>query len=152
MSTAILTENETLVTESETRIKADKARIDRLKEQLRSTPQDVIPSGSGSWRRFMRIPPATSRSSGAPNFSQRLLERKKLYIDDNLFVGSMASSVNAVYTYPEWRHGWMKEENTVEKSKTPEDRKANEWALEYWDKRANGSPGYDEIFEKTVWL
>ena len=29
----------------------------------------------------------------------------------------------------------MKEEKTVEKSKTPEDRKANQWALEYWDKR-----------------
>ena len=25
---------------------------------------------------------------------------------------------------------------TVEKSKTPGDRKANEWALEFWDKRA----------------
>jgi formate C-acetyltransferase len=31
---------------------------------------------------------------------------------------------------------WRKEEKTVEKSKTPELRAANEWALEYWDKRS----------------
>ena len=68
-------------------------------------------------------------------FMATLLERKKLYIDDNLFVGSMASTVNGIYTYPEWNVDWMKEEKTVEKSKTPEDRKANEWALDYWEKR-----------------
>ena len=76
-----------------------------------------------------------------------LLERKKLYIDDNLFVGSMASTVNGIYTYPEWNVDWMKEEKTVEKSKTPEDRKANEWALNYWDKRSL-KPRTLEIFEK----
>ena len=53
----------------------------------------------------------------------------------------MASTVNAIYTYPEWNVEWMKEENTVEKSKTPEDRKANEWALEYWDKWALQAAG-----------
>ena len=52
-----------------------------------------------------------------------------------------------VYTYPEWNVEWMKEEKTVEKSKTPEDRKANEWALEYWDKWAL-RPRADEIFIK----
>ena len=41
----------------------------------------------------------------------------------------------------------MKEEKTVEKSKTPEDRKANQWALEYWDKWAL-RPRADEIFIK----
>ena len=80
-------------------------------------------------------------------FLATLLERKKLYIDDNLFVGSMASTVNGIYTYPEWNVDWMKEEKTVEKSKTPEDRKANEWALEYWDKRSL-KPRTLEIFKK----
>ncbi len=80
-------------------------------------------------------------------FMATLLERKKLYIDDNLFVGSMASTTNGIYTYPEWNVDWMKEENTVEKSKTPEDRKANEWALGYWEKRAL-KPRTLEIFEK----
>ena len=76
-----------------------------------------------------------------------MIEKKKLYIDENLIVGSMASSVNAVYTYPEWNVEWMKEEKTVENSKTPEDRKANQWALEYWDKWAL-RPRADEIFIK----
>ena len=55
----------------------------------------------------------------APSSWPTLLERKKLYIDDNLFVGSMASTVNGIYTYPEWNVEWMKEDNTVEKSKDP---------------------------------
>ena len=80
-------------------------------------------------------------------FLAHVLDNKKLYIDENLFVGSMASSVNAVYTFPEWNVEWMKEEKTVEKSKTPEDRKANEWALDYWDKRSL-KPRCDEIFVK----
>ena len=80
-------------------------------------------------------------------FLAHVLDNKKLYIDENLFVGSMASSVNAVYTFPEWNVEWMKEEKTVEKSKTPEDRKANQWALDYWTSgRLN--PGCDEIFVK----
>ncbi len=41
----------------------------------------------------------------------------------------------------------MKEENTVEKSKTPEDRKANEWVIKYWDKRSM-RPRVIEIFQK----
>ncbi len=49
-------------------------------------------------------------------FMATLLERKKLYIDDNLFVGSMASTVNGIYTYPEWQVDWMVEENTIAES------------------------------------
>jgi len=41
----------------------------------------------------------------------------------------------------------MKEEGTVEKSKTPEDRKANEWVVKYWEKRSM-RPRVLEIFEK----
>ena len=84
-------------------------------------------------------------------FLAAVLEGKKLYIDDNLFVGAMAGSLNAIYTHPEWNVEWMKEEKTVEKSKTEEDRKANAWALDYWDKRSL-KPRTEEIFEKTVWF
>ena len=115
-----------------------------------STPPEVDSSASGSWRRCTRTPPAISRSSQSQIHGD-LLERKALYIDENLFVGSMASTVNGIYTYPEWNVDWMKEEKTVEKSKTPEDRKANEWALEYWDKRAL-KPRTLEIFEKRYGL
>ena len=129
------------------RVKADTARIDRLKEQFLSTPQTI----DNERVRFMME--VYEDTAGYQNIIRRakflayVLENKKLYIDDNLFVGSMAGTVNAVYTYPEWNVQWMKEENTVEKSKTPEDRKANGWALEYWDKRAL-KPRSDEIFMK----
>ena len=76
-----------------------------------------------------------------------LLERKKLYIDENLLVGSMASTVNGIYTYPEWNIDWMKDDNTVEKCKDPVDKKANQWALDYWEKRAL-KPRTLEIFQK----
>ena len=117
-------------------VKATTARVDRLKEQFLSTPQTI----DNERVRFMHE--VYEDTVGYQNIIRRakflayVLENKKLYIDDNLFVGSMAGTVNAVFTYPEWNVQWMKEENTVEKSKTPEDRKANGWALEYWDKRA----------------
>jgi len=129
------------------RVKADKARIDRLKEQLRSTPQEV------DFERVRIMEEVYEDTAGYQQIIRRakfmatLLERKKLYIDNNLFVGSMASTVNGIYTYPEWNVDWMKEEKTVEKSKTPEDKKANQWALEYWDKRSL-KPRTLEIFEK----
>ena len=129
------------------RVKADNARIDRLKEQLRSTPKDV------DFERVRIMAEVYGDTAGDQQILRRakffatLLERKKLYIDDNLFVGSMASTVNGIYTFPEWNVDWMKEEKTVEKSKTPEDRKANEWALKYWEKRAM-RPRVLEIFEK----
>ena len=115
---------------STAQVKADKARIDRLKEQLRSTPKDV------DFERVRIMAEVYENTAGDQQILRRakffatLLERKKLYIDDNLFVGSMASTVNGIYTFPEWNVDWMKEENTVEKSKTPEDRAANQWALD----------------------
>lgn len=140
-------ENKTAKSSTTARVTADTARIDRLKEQLRSTPQEV------DFERVRIMAEVYEDTAGLQQIIRRakfmatLLERKKLYIDDNLFVGSMASTVNGIYTYPEWNVDWMKEENTVERSKTPEDRKANEWALRYWDKRAL-KPRTLEIFEK----
>ena len=129
------------------RVKADKARIDRLKEQHMSNPQEV------DFERVRIMAEVYEDTAGSQQIIRRakffalLIDRKKLYIDDNLFVGSMASTVNGVYTYPEWNVNWMKEEKTIEKSKTPEDKKANQWALTYWDKHAL-RPRVDEIFIK----
>ena len=128
-------------------VKADKARIDRLKEQLRSTPAEV------DFERIRIMEEVYAATQGDQNIMRRakfmatLLERKKLYIDDNLFVGSMASTVNGIYTYPEWNIDWMKDDNTVEKCKDPEDKRVNQWALDYWEKRAL-KPRTLEIFEK----
>ena len=80
-------------------------------------------------------------------FLAEVLDRKKLYIDDNLFVGSLAGSLNAIYTHPEWNVVWMKEENTVEKSVTEEDHEANAWALDYWDRRSLKTRT-EQIFER----
>ena len=131
----------------ETRIKVDNSRIDRLKERHIATPQEIdservrimaeVYEGTAGYQQIIR----------RAKFFEQLIEKKKLYIDDNLIVGSMASTVNGVYTYPEWNVEWMKEEKTVENSKTPEDRKANQWALEYWEKWAL-RPRADEIFIK----
>jgi trans-4-hydroxy-L-proline dehydratase len=134
-------------TSSTGRVKADKARIDRLKEQLRSTPAEVDFERVRIMHEVYEDTVGYQQILRRAKFMATLLERKKLYIDENLFVGSMASTTNGIYTYPEWNVDWMKEEKTVEKSKTPEDRKANEWALNYWDKRAL-KPRTLEIFEK----
>ena len=128
-------------------VTADDARIDRLKEQLRSTPQEIDSERVRVMAEVYEDTAGYQQIIRRAKFMATLLERKKLYIDDNLFVGSMASTVNGIYTYPEWNVDWMKQEKTVENSKTPEDRKANEWALKYWDKRSL-KPRTLEIFEK----
>ncbi len=129
------------------KVTVDNARVDRLKEQHMSTPQEIdneririmaeVYEGTAGYQQILR----------RAKFFEQVIERKKLYIDENIIVGSMASTVNGIYTYPEWNVQWMKEENTVENSKTEEDRKANKWALEYWDKWAL-RPRADEIFIK----
>ena len=133
------------------KVTADKARIDRLKEQLRSTPAEVDFERVRIMAKVYEDTAGYQQIIRRAKFMATLLERKKIYIDENLFVGSMASTVNGIYTYPEWNIDWMKEENTVEKSKTPEDKKANQWALEYWEKRAL-KPRTLEIFEKKIWF
>ena len=128
-------------------VTVDNARVDRLKEQHMSTPAAI---DNERIRFMMKVYEDTAGSQQIirrAKFFAYVLENKKLYIDENLFVGSIASTPNGIYTYPEWNVEWMKEEKTVEKSKTPEDRKANQWALDYWDKRSL-KPRSDEIFIK----
>ena len=143
--------NTVMKTESDPRssftaqVTVDDGKIDRLKEQHMSTPADI---SSERNRLLMKVYEETAGSQQIIRRAKSLayvLDNKELYIDENLFVGSMASTVNGTYPYPEWNVEWMKAENTVEKSKTPEDREANEWALDYWDKRSL-KPRTDEIF------
>ena len=128
-------------------INADHARVDALKETLRSTPQEV------DYERMKIMHDVYDETVGYQEIIRRakliaaVVERKELYIDDNLFVGAIAKTVNGVYPYPEWNVEWMKEEKTVENSKTPELKAANEWALDYWDKRSLKTRT-EEIFEK----
>ena len=132
---------------STARVNTDIKRVDQMKELLRSTPQDL------DFERVRIMHEMYGESAGDPQILRRakflaaVLERKKLYIDDNLFVGAMGGKPNAVYTYPEWQVDWMLDEKTVENSPTPEDKAANQWALEYWGKRAM-KPRTEAIFQK----
>ncbi len=129
------------------KVTVDKSRVDRLKEQLLSTPQAIDNERVRIMAEVYESTAGYQQILRRAKFFEQVIERKKLYIDENIIVGSMASSVNGIYTYPEWNVQWMKEENTVENSKTEEDKKANKWALEYWDKWAL-RPRADEIFIK----
>ena len=117
-------------------VNTDTARIDALKEQLRSTPWEV------DYARHLIMRDSYEETVGYQEVIRRarlmeaMVEHKGIYIDDNLFVGSITGKTNGVYPYPEWNVEWMKEEKTVENSKTPELKAANEWALDYWDKRS----------------
>ena len=147
MSTVLEAQSSLGTAASTAKVNADDERIDRLKELYRSTPMQL------DFERIRIMEDVYKDTVGYQQILRRakflaaVLERKKLYIDDNLFVGAMAGSLNAIYTHPEWNVEWMKEEKTVENSKTPEDRKANEWALDYWDKRSL-KPRTEEIFER----
>ncbi|MBK5105373.1 MAG: hypothetical protein JJE42_14085 [Burkholderiales bacterium] len=83
---------------STAQVKADKGRIDRLKEQLRSTPAEV------DFERIRIMEEVYAATQGDQNIMRRakfmatLFERKKLYIDDNLFVGSMARNPRSEMT------------------------------------------------------
>jgi pyruvate formate-lyase/glycerol dehydratase family glycyl radical enzyme len=127
------------------RVTVDSARIDRLKEQHMTTPPALDNERIRIMAEVYESTAGYQQVIRRSKFFEHVIEKKKLYLDENLFVGSMASTVNGIYTYPEWNVEWMKEEQTVEKSKTPEDRKANQWALEYWSKWAL-RPRADEIF------
>ena len=129
------------------KVTAADARIDALKEELRSTPQTL------DFERIRIMYDVYKDTIGRDQIIRRatflaeVLDRKKLYIDDNLFVGALAGKTKAIYTHPEWNVIWMKEEKTVEKSETEEERVANAWALEYWDKRSLKTRT-EEIFEE----
>jgi formate C-acetyltransferase len=129
------------------RVNTDTKRIDKLKELYRSVPMKLDFERIRIMKEVYDDTVGYQQIIRRAKFLAEVLDRKKIYIDDNLFVGSIAGSLNAIYTHPEWNVEWMKEEHTVERSETEEDREANAWALEYWDKRGL-KPRTEEIFEK----
>jgi len=120
-----------MTTNSTGRVKADDARIDRLKARHMNTPQEIDNEGIRIMAEVYEGTAGYQQIIRRATFFAELIERKKLCVDENLIVGSMASTVQGVHTDPGWNVQWMKEEKTVEKSKTPEDKASNPWALEY---------------------
>ena len=132
-------------------VKADKDRIDRLKEQLRSTPAEVDFERVRIMEEVYEDTAGDQQIIRRAKFMATLLERKKLYIDDNLFVGSMASTVNGIYTYPEWNMDWMKEENTVEKSQDPGGQEGERVGAQLLGKACAEAPDAGDLREE-VWF
>ncbi len=75
------------------KVTADKARIDRLKERQRSTPQEL------DFERIRIMKDVYEETQGDVQILRRakflaaMLDRKKIFIDDNLFVGTMAGKL-----------------------------------------------------------
>ena len=75
-------------------VTVDNARIDRLKEQHMSTPQKIDNERVRIMKEVYEDTAGYQQIIRRAKFLAQLLENKKLYIDENLFVGSMASTVN----------------------------------------------------------
>lgn len=67
-------------------------------------------------------------------FYDKLLTKKQIYIDENLFVGSLAGGPGKYYLYPEWSVDWTKDED--EHFTVPEEYQ-KDWdeAVAYWTDR-----------------
>ena len=91
-------------------VTADTARVDRLKERQRSTPQELDFERIRIMKEVYEETPGEVQILRRAKFLAAVLERKKIFIDDNLFVGTMAGSYMAIYPNPEWNVVWMKEE------------------------------------------
>ena len=117
------------------KVTADKARIDRLKERQRSTPQeldferirimkDVYEETAGD----VTDPPAGQVPCSYAGSQEDFHRRQPLcrYYGRKLY-GYLSQS--------RMERPMDEGRKTVENSKTPEDKEANSWALNYWDKR-----------------
>ncbi len=122
----------------ESSCKVDEERIKRLKAQLMDTPQKLdmerVKALMASYRETEGLPALTRRA----RFFERLMKNKDLYIDENLFVGSMASFPLGIYAHPEWNVNWMKKDikaisHLGEVTISAEDRKLFEEVIAYWD-------------------
>jgi hypothetical protein len=75
------------------------ARIDALKEQLRSTPHEVDYERHIIMRDVYEETVGLDQMIRRARLTEATVERKGIYIDDNLFVGSITGKTNGVYPY-----------------------------------------------------
>jgi formate C-acetyltransferase len=122
----------------ENNLKVDDLRVKRLKAQVMDTPQELdmerVKVLMASYKETEGLPAMTRRA----RFFETLMKTKELYIDENLFVGSMASFPLGIYAHPEWNVDWMKTDIKVlshlgEVSISDEDKKLFEEVIAYWD-------------------
>ena len=128
------------------RVTVNAEKLQALRKQVIYTKQVIDPE------RINIMAESYKQSTGQPNVIRRarffadLLDKKALYIDDNLFVGSLAGQPNAIYTYPEFGTSWMQDE-TVTGHLSQEDLATNAEVQKYWAARSLSARTY-EIFKK----
>lgn len=128
------------------RVTVNAEKLKALRTQVIYTKQVIDP------QRINVMYSSYKKSTGQPNVIRRarffadLMDEKTLYIDDNLFVGSLASQPNAIYTYPEFGTSWMLDKTVVDHL-SPEDLATNAEVKKYWDDRSLSKRTY-EVFEK----
>ena len=123
-------------------VNASIERIDALKEQLRSTPQEL------DFERVRIMREVYGKTEGLQQILRRaqfladVLDRKKLYIDDNLFVGHHGRQRTwPSITNPEWNVELDEGgEDRRASRRPPKTREANAWALDYWEQAGAEAP------------
>lgn len=114
----------------------DKERLYRLKNQILEGKQTIdyerLEFMKIAYEKYQNASPIILRAQ----FFAYLLDHKKIYIDENYFVGSLGGEVGSFYIYPEWKPEWLVEEDRFE---IPEDKKeVIQWTYNYWKERSLG--------------
>lgn len=117
---------------SQTIIKPSAEKLKKLKDQVVNREQKI------DYERLEFLKIVYEEYKDFPSIIQRarvfeyLMDHKKIYIDDNLIVGSLAGEFGAFYIYPEWRTDWLYNDNPFG---IAEDKKELvDEANEYWKK------------------
>lgn len=132
----------------------DDLRVKRMKDQVMDTPQELdmerIKILMSSYKKTEGLPAMTRRA----RFFEELMTTKKLYIDENLFVGSMASAPLRIYAHPEWNIDWMKSEMQVIPTHlgavqiSDEQKEMYKEVVAYWDGKTNNDRANKMFQEK----
>ena len=86
------------------------ARVKDLKAYLMNAPQVMDPE------RLQFLNEVYEEFQGEPVFYirakllERVLTKKKIFLDGNPIVGTLTGTRAGVYAYPEWNVAWIKEE------------------------------------------
>jgi formate C-acetyltransferase len=96
---------------SRTLINANDLQLKKLKDQVVNKKQKI------DYERLEFLKVVYEEYKDYPSIIQRarlfeyLLDHKKIYIDENLIVGSLAGEFGSFYIYPEWRTDWLYDDN-----------------------------------------
>ncbi|MBE9521023.1 MAG: hypothetical protein IME97_07830 [Proteobacteria bacterium] len=138
--------------EFEYNLVVDDLRVKRLKNQLLDTPQELdmerIKVLMASYKETEGLPAMTRRAK----FFEKVMTTKKLYIDENLLVGAMASAPVHIYAHPEWNVDWMKQDIEIrghlgEVEVSDEQKEMYKEVIDYWDGKTHNDRA-NKIFEE----